>query len=89
MITADDFPLLVNDDGVILEEELKISSRLHRNQIIRGLKRLILGLGQIPSSPSVSQKCDLNLSEIETSRIEAVLKSMINFQYFIGVLLWN
>lgn len=58
MITADDFPLLVNDDGVILEEELKISSRLHRNQIIRGLKRLILGLGQIPSPPSVSQKCD-------------------------------
>eukprot|EP00210_Caulerpa_lentillifera_P005334 g5097.t1 len=65
MITADDFPLLVNDDGVILENELKILSKLHRNQIIRGLKRLILGLGEIPSTPQNRSCVEINAQFFE------------------------
>ena len=30
---------------------LQISSKLHRQQLVRAMKRVILGLGAVPSSP--------------------------------------
>ena len=36
---------------------LQITSRLHQNQIVRGMKRLILGLGELPSTPQVQFFC--------------------------------
>lgn len=50
-ITALDFPLLVNDGGLTLAQDLGVTSRLHQEQVLRGLKRLILGLGEAPSPP--------------------------------------
>ena len=48
-----DFPLLVNDGGATLRDELGVSSNLHRQQILRGIRRIILGMGQPPSVPQV------------------------------------
>ena len=48
-----DFPLLVNDGGATLRDELGVTSNLHRQQILRGIRRIILGMGQPPSAPQV------------------------------------
>lgn len=48
-----DFPSLVADGGELLETELGVKSKLHREQIIRAMKRLLLGLGVTPSVPEV------------------------------------
>ena len=50
-----DFPMLVADGGVTLETDLGVKSKLHREQITRALKRVILGIGATPTSPRVSQ----------------------------------
>eukprot|EP00884_Botryococcus_braunii_P022435 jgi/Botrbrau1/8876/Bobra.50_2s0031.2 len=50
-ITSLDFPILVNDGGETLRNDLGISSKLHRQQIIRAIQRMILGLGSPPSAP--------------------------------------
>ncbi|KAK9814892.1 hypothetical protein WJX73_001518 [Symbiochloris irregularis] len=50
-ITSLDFPTMVSDDGQTLENDLGVVSKLHRQQIIRAIKRLMLGLGQAPSAP--------------------------------------
>ena len=50
-ITALDFPLLVNSGGALLQTELGMTSLLHQQQLLRGMKRLILGLGETPSPP--------------------------------------
>ncbi|PSC72400.1 catechol O-methyltransferase-like [Micractinium conductrix] len=50
-ITALDFPFLAADGGAALEADLGVASKLHQQQILRGLKRLMLGLGRLPSAP--------------------------------------
>ncbi|KAK9820409.1 hypothetical protein WJX72_010017 [[Myrmecia] bisecta] len=55
-ITALDFPLLVMDGGRTLENELGVTSKLHRQQIMRAVKRIMLGLGQAPG-PAQSVQC--------------------------------
>lgn len=54
-----DFPLLVNDGGATLRDELGVTSNLHRQQILRGIRRIILGMGQPPSAPQVGLKCGI------------------------------
>lgn len=49
-ITALDFPLLVSNDS-ILGEELGVKSAIHKSQVLRGMRRQILGLGRVPSAP--------------------------------------
>ncbi|CAL8461872.1 g1403 [Coccomyxa elongata] len=50
-ITVQDFPLFVNDGGESLKNDLGIKSALHRQQLTRAMKRVILGLGTAPSAP--------------------------------------
>ncbi|KAK9858438.1 hypothetical protein WJX84_010174 [Apatococcus fuscideae] len=50
-ITALDFPLLVLDGGTTLQSDLKVTSQLHRLQLTRAIKRVMLGLGEPPSAP--------------------------------------
>ena len=57
-----DFPLLVNDGGATLRDELGVTSNLHRQQILRGIRRIILGMGQPPSAPQV-------VSSVEVSKL--------------------
>ena len=45
--------MLAADDGHTLEHELGVKSKLHREQLTRALKRVILGIGKPPSSPQV------------------------------------
>eukprot|EP01025_Chloroclados_australasicus_P045442 TRINITY_DN4974_c0_g1_i3.p1 TRINITY_DN4974_c0_g1~~TRINITY_DN4974_c0_g1_i3.p1 ORF type:complete len:718 (-),score=57.28 TRINITY_DN4974_c0_g1_i3:1340-3493(-) len=47
-----DFPALLRDDGLLLQQELGINSQLHRTQIVRAMQRQILGLGEVPSPPT-------------------------------------
>lgn len=49
-ITALDFPLLVSNDS-ILQDELGLKSAIHKSQVLRGMRRQILGLGRVPSVP--------------------------------------
>ncbi|CAL5222738.1 g5145 [Coccomyxa viridis] len=51
LITVLDFPLLVNDGGASLKSDLGITSKLHRQQLVRAIKRVILGLGAVPGMP--------------------------------------
>ena len=53
-----DFPVLVADGGRILEHELGVKSKLHREQLIRAFKRVILGIGTAPSPPKVVPQGD-------------------------------
>lgn len=46
-VTVEDFPLMINDGGKILEKEFGISSALHKQKILRALKRQVLALGTI------------------------------------------
>ena len=48
-----DFPSLIADGGELLKSELGVKSVLHREQIIRAMKRLVLGLGSVPSKAEV------------------------------------
>jgi len=51
-ITIGDFPLLAGASGpTILQEDLNVTSRLHRDRIVRSIKQLMLGLGHAPSPP--------------------------------------
>ena len=38
----------------LLSAPLQVASKLHRQQIIRAIKRIILGFGEMPSLPLVS-----------------------------------
>jgi hypothetical protein len=60
-----DFPLLVNGGAAVLESELGVSSRLHQQQILRGLKRVILGLGRPPSPPQSLHCATANRSAVK------------------------
>ncbi|CAG9466135.1 unnamed protein product [Pedinophyceae sp. YPF-701] len=51
-VTARDFPILVNDGGRTLKEDLGVESQLHRSMLIRAFKMQILGLGRAPAGPS-------------------------------------
>ena len=44
-ISGYDLPMLIENDGAMLEKELGISSVLNRKQIIRGIKMKLLGIG--------------------------------------------
>ena len=48
-----DFPSLIANGGELLDTELGIKSKLHREQIARAMKRLLLGIGELPSGPQV------------------------------------
>ncbi|KAG2492414.1 hypothetical protein HYH03_009357 [Edaphochlamys debaryana] len=50
-ITPLDFPVLVQGNGRVLEAELGITSYLHRQKLVRAIRRQILGLGTPPSEP--------------------------------------
>ncbi|EFJ40185.1 hypothetical protein VOLCADRAFT_120035, partial [Volvox carteri f. nagariensis] len=50
-ITPLDFPMLVQENGKILEEELGVHSPFHRGKVVRAIRRQILGLGRPPSEP--------------------------------------
>lgn len=50
-ITAVDLPHLVRDGGATLQE-MGITLALHRVKVLRGIKRLLLGLGTPPSAPT-------------------------------------
>ena len=41
----------MNDGGATLAGDLGVTSRLHQEQVLRGLKRVILGLGEAPAPP--------------------------------------
>ena len=45
--------MLVSDGGRTLENDLGVKSKLHREQLIRAFKRVILGIGTPPSAPQV------------------------------------
>lgn len=45
--------MLVADNGATLESDLGVKSKLHREQLMRALKRVILGIGAPPSTPKV------------------------------------
>lgn len=53
LVQSLDFPSLIADGGEPLYTELGIKSKLHREQIVRAVKRLLLGLGDLPSKPQV------------------------------------
>ncbi|KAK3238264.1 hypothetical protein CYMTET_51708, partial [Cymbomonas tetramitiformis] len=48
-VTAFDFPMLVRTDA--LEVELGVASGLHRQQLLRAMKKKILGQGKVPGVP--------------------------------------
>ena len=50
-ITGADFPMLINDDGEVLETELGVRSRLHKDKILRALRMQVLGLTLKPGMP--------------------------------------
>lgn len=50
-VTVEDLPLLINDGGRLLESEFGVASPLHRAKLLRLMKALVLGLGQLPSAP--------------------------------------
>lgn len=45
--------MLVADGGVTLETDLGVKSKLHKEQLTRALKRVILGIGTNPGPPRV------------------------------------
>lgn len=59
-IAWDDFILIIRDSDQILEDDLKIFSKLHKRKIIKGMKSLVLGLGDLPSAPEVTIKLYYN-----------------------------
>lgn len=53
MLQSLDFPSLIANSGELLESELGVKSRLHREKLIRAMKLIILGIGTPPSQPEV------------------------------------
>eukprot|EP00232_Nephroselmis_pyriformis_P020067 CAMPEP_0182900354 /NCGR_PEP_ID=MMETSP0034_2-20130328/28784_1 /TAXON_ID=156128 /ORGANISM="Nephroselmis pyriformis, Strain CCMP717" /LENGTH=406 /DNA_ID=CAMNT_0025034555 /DNA_START=152 /DNA_END=1369 /DNA_ORIENTATION=+ len=49
-VTTEDFPTLLTDPS-LLEEELGVTGTLHKQQILRAVKKVILGLGNKPTVP--------------------------------------
>lgn len=49
-ITVPDLPLLIAEGGAALEEDLGVKSRLHRLQMVRAIRRLLLGAGTLPAA---------------------------------------
>ncbi|KAI3428021.1 hypothetical protein D9Q98_006407 [Chlorella vulgaris] len=82
-ITALDFPLLVSDGGATLGQELGVSSRLHQQQILRGLSRLILGLGQVPSAPRHLECSPANRSALRLSWLPPVTAGHPSFHKYV------
>ncbi|KAL4443446.1 hypothetical protein ABPG75_011183 [Micractinium tetrahymenae] len=66
-ITALDFPFLLADGGAALAADLGVTSKLHQQQILRGLKRLILGLGKLPDAPVQLSCAAHNKSAVQLS----------------------
>eukprot|EP00898_Chlorokybus_atmophyticus_P002875 jgi/Chlat1/3589/Chrsp234S03579 len=58
-VTALDFPTLLAQDGAALDRDLGVTSRLHREQLLRALKMQVLGIGKAPSEPS-QLACSVN-----------------------------
>jgi len=48
-----DFPTLVADGGEVLRSDLGVTSKLHHEQLVRALKRVMLGIGTPPFPPLV------------------------------------
>jgi hypothetical protein len=65
-LQALDFPLLINDGGTTLEHDLGVKSKLHQQQIIRAIKWVMLGLGEVADKPQArraSKHCRDNEDE--------------------------
>eukprot|EP00201_Polytomella_parva_P009687 CAMPEP_0175059830 /NCGR_PEP_ID=MMETSP0052_2-20121109/12651_1 /TAXON_ID=51329 ORGANISM="Polytomella parva, Strain SAG 63-3" /NCGR_SAMPLE_ID=MMETSP0052_2 /ASSEMBLY_ACC=CAM_ASM_000194 /LENGTH=907 /DNA_ID=CAMNT_0016325425 /DNA_START=242 /DNA_END=2965 /DNA_ORIENTATION=- len=50
-ITPLDLPILISNNGALLSSELGITSVLHREKLVAGIKRLILAYGKPPGEP--------------------------------------
>ncbi|PRW56551.1 type III [Chlorella sorokiniana] len=75
-VTALDFPLLLSDGGATLAADLGVTSRLHQQQILRGLKRLVLGLGQLPAPPQQLECAAVNKSATSQQQQQAADRLM-------------
>ena len=47
-VTVLDFPLFLEDGGRLLEHDLGVRNRLHRQQMLRAMRALVFGLGHAP-----------------------------------------
>lgn len=50
-ITGFDFPALLENDGQSIHEDLGVTNRLHRRQIMRAIQMRLLGVGDVPDQP--------------------------------------
>eukprot|EP00951_Prasinocladus_malaysianus_P029517 scaffold273196_cov20-Prasinocladus_malaysianus.AAC.1 len=65
VLAVHEFPLLAGPNGgSILEKDLGVSSALHRDKILRAVKRQMLGLGHAPGAPQVMERESLQRMEI-------------------------
>lgn len=48
-----DLPILIEGGTSLLESDLHVTSKFHQHKILTGMKRLMLGAGEVPTQVEV------------------------------------